>query len=145
MADELGWSRESVKDHVALERILPDAWKIIGATFQSVAPGNGNGSAPDFGAGAPFTENLLRAIVLLTASQQLELVTNLVPLFRVSALMGLKMSAPSQCQLALSPKDFSATSSLLLLSNKSNWSGGRLRVVRRSRRWRMSWGGAQTL
>jgi site-specific DNA-methyltransferase (adenine-specific)/modification methylase len=74
----LGWNKESVKDYAALRKIEKEAWSMIGATFESAAPGEENGVAPLEGATAPFTENLLRSILDLTPSQQLELVQELI-------------------------------------------------------------------
>lgn len=73
VADELGWSRSQVRDYANLENISPIAWKLIGATFQNIAPGDGDGAAPRFGATAPFTENLLRNILDLTEYHQVEI------------------------------------------------------------------------
>ncbi len=65
----LGWGREKVKDYVALQKICPEAWQKIGATFEKVAPINEEDVAPQNGATAPFTENLLRSILKLTPEQ----------------------------------------------------------------------------
>ncbi|MBF0140233.1 MAG: hypothetical protein HQL74_08130 [Magnetococcales bacterium] len=88
------------------DNIEKATWKIIGATFQGVAPRQEGGVAPEFGATAPFTlgivqtfqpaatcvekdtvtafvttvtftENLLREIVPLIPGQQVELVQSL--------------------------------------------------------------------
>ena len=76
----VGWTREKVRDYIALAKIDPEAWKIIvGATKQELAPEEEAAVAPAFGATAPkiFTEGLLRPIVAITAIQQLELVGSL--------------------------------------------------------------------
>ncbi len=77
VAVELGWTRERVRDYAALQKIASEAWSLIGATFQFVAPSTDEQSAPMFGAAAPFTEGLLRSIIPLTPDQQLELVSEL--------------------------------------------------------------------
>lgn len=71
-----GWSREAVKDYKALKKIDSEAWTIVGASFQNVAPDDESDAAPESGASAPkapFTEGLLRNILDLDASQQLSL------------------------------------------------------------------------
>lgn len=77
IAEVLGWSREKVKDYAALHKICPPAWEYIGATFEKTASFSEEGVAPTIGATAPFTERLLREILLLTPAQQMELVTEL--------------------------------------------------------------------
>ena len=73
----LGWSREAVKDYVALAKIDPEAWKTIGATFAINPAKPTKNGAPEHGASAPspFTEGLLRCILDLTPAQQLLLCT----------------------------------------------------------------------
>lgn len=78
IAEIMEWSREKVKDYVRLHKICKEAWNLIGATFQITAPGEEKTSAPQNGATAPFTENLLREILQLTPEQQLELVKDLI-------------------------------------------------------------------
>jgi DNA modification methylase len=77
IAGELGWSREKVRDYATLSRIDPQAWTMVGATFQSEAVAREEDVAPTFGAAAPFTENLLRSVIALTPEQQVELVRDL--------------------------------------------------------------------
>jgi predicted transcriptional regulator len=76
IAEELGWSRSAVADYAALRKIAPEAWSVV-ATFQAGALSRGEDDATSVVAAATFTENLLRAIVPLTAEQQLELVQDL--------------------------------------------------------------------
>ena len=76
----LGWSREKIKDYKALEKICKKAWDIIGATFENNSTKDENNTAPINGAKAPtlpFSEFLLRSILQLRPSQQLELVKEL--------------------------------------------------------------------
>src|SRR2546427_423488 len=103
VGEALGWSRETVKDYIALDTLDKDAWTVISATFAPRAMDHDDDAAPDVGAGAPhenkesttrgakkchqrhilaalkvespFTENLLRHILDLTPAQQLELCT----------------------------------------------------------------------
>ena len=77
VADELGWSREKVRDYATLSKIDSRAWKVAGATFQTTTLAQGDDAAPSLGASAPFTEGLLRVITLLSPDQQLELVQDL--------------------------------------------------------------------
>ena len=77
-ADEMGWSREKVKDYVRLQNINAETWEIIGATFQNIAPNTQNRSAPQNGAVAPISEGLLRSITCLQPDHQHELVTDLI-------------------------------------------------------------------
>ncbi len=73
----LGWDRASVRDYAALKKICPEAWQMIGATFEKNAPSLEDGIAPLNGAIAPFTEGLLRSVLDLMPSQQLDLVQEL--------------------------------------------------------------------
>ena len=60
MADEIGWSREKVKDYKKLKDIYPCVWQMIGAEFKKTAPMIQKNDAPKIGAIAPITEGLLR-------------------------------------------------------------------------------------
>ena len=73
----MGWSREKVRDFLALRNICGEAWEIVGATLDNLAPSDLEDNAPDAGAIAPFTEGLLRSIVSLNPDQQVELVKKL--------------------------------------------------------------------
>jgi hypothetical protein len=75
----LGWSREAVRDYLALHKIDIEAWKIIGATFYAAPVKGKKHVAPDDGAMAPspFSERLLRDIVHLIPAQQRDLVGRL--------------------------------------------------------------------
>lgn len=77
IAEELGWSREKVRDFATLAKIDRRAWEVVGATFRVGAAAQDEDIAPSFGATAPFTEGLLRNILFLTADQQLDLVQDL--------------------------------------------------------------------
>lgn len=71
----LKWSREKVKNYASLKQISPDAWSIIGTTFENVVPDTNEGLVPTNGTTVPsFTEGLLRSILDLAPEQQLELV-----------------------------------------------------------------------
>ncbi len=75
--ETLGWSRERVRDFIGLRKIDRQAWEVVGATWENGGAKRENDEAPEDGAGAPFTEKLLRAILPLTPPQQLELVRDL--------------------------------------------------------------------
>jgi hypothetical protein len=67
VANELGWSREKVKVYAALQAIDEKAWQIIGTTVRDSASVRENGDVPDVGTPVPFTENLLRVLIPLSA------------------------------------------------------------------------------
>lgn len=77
IAEVQGWSREKVKDYVALKNICKGAWSVIGATFRLAEKNCTEDHAPTSGAIAPFTEGLLRDIISLQPHQQYELVEGL--------------------------------------------------------------------
>lgn len=77
LADELGWSRELVGKYAALKKIAPEAWRVIGTTFQADQSVRSDGGVPADGTSVPFTESLLREITDLDAVQQLDLVRQL--------------------------------------------------------------------
>ena len=77
VADSLGWSREAVKDYASLRKIAPEAWAAVGATVRDQGLVRQSATAPENGAVAPFTENLLRSVTQLRPEQQLELVKRL--------------------------------------------------------------------
>jgi hypothetical protein len=78
-----GWSRSTVADYVALQKISAEAWKVIVATFEGHSVDLKTDVATDVVAVAtksqlaPFTEYLLRSILSLAARQQLLLCTYL--------------------------------------------------------------------
>ena len=76
----LGWERESVRNYANLQKICPEAWDIIGTTFESGVPSTDNSAVPTNGTTVPtFTEGLLRSILDdLTDDQQVELVKELI-------------------------------------------------------------------
>ncbi|MBF0182233.1 MAG: DNA modification methylase [Magnetococcales bacterium] len=73
-AQDLGWSRDKIKDLASLQRITSEAWSLIGETFHKVTPRQAEQGSPDFGESSPFTVGLLQVIVPLQPEQQLELV-----------------------------------------------------------------------
>lgn len=73
----LGWDREKIKDHAALRKLCPDAWQIIGDTFEKNVPIEKNDTSPSEGDTSPFTVRLLQSILSLTPEQQTELVKEL--------------------------------------------------------------------
>lgn len=76
VADEMGWSRSKVADYSSLRKLSVDAWGTVAtSTRESVSPDDT--AATGFVATATFTERLLRDIVTLSPTQQLELVTEL--------------------------------------------------------------------
>jgi|GEM_PF-155247 len=77
IGDELGWSSQKTNDYANLKRIAPQAWGVISATLQASAEVERGDAADGKSATADFTEGLLRAIVQLTADQQLDLVQDL--------------------------------------------------------------------
>lgn len=73
-----GWSREKVKNYASLKQIDPLAWEVIGTTFEDIVPMTDEGAVPTNGTTVPvFTEGLLRSILDLTPTQQLDLVQSL--------------------------------------------------------------------
>jgi SAM-dependent methyltransferase len=78
-----GWSRSTVADYVALQKISAEAWNVIVATFESNAlPLKTETATYDVAVAtksqpSPFTEGLLRPILSLAARQQLLLCTYL--------------------------------------------------------------------
>jgi len=58
----------------------PEAWEIIGAEIRGRAPTESANAAPTNGAGAPFTENILRTTTLTRAADRLFASARIVPL-----------------------------------------------------------------
>jgi DNA modification methylase len=77
IAEEMGWSREAVRNYAGLAKIDRRAWSVIGTAFQSGAAAQEEDAVPSVGTTVPFTEGLLRNILFLTAAQQLDLVQDL--------------------------------------------------------------------
>ena len=74
----LGWSREKVSQYALLQKINSEAWKIIATTTDNIVAINENGVvAENATVVAIFSEGLLRSILPLTPSQQLDLVARL--------------------------------------------------------------------
>jgi len=67
VANELGWSREKVKVYAALQAIDEKAWQIVGTTVRNFDMVREDGVVPSDGTIVPFTENLLRVLVPLSA------------------------------------------------------------------------------
>jgi len=80
VAGIMGWSRDLVAKYVALNKIDSIAWQVVVTTFAvSVTLPSSNGVTDDVtSVTSPFNENILREIVQLTPTQQLELVRLLV-------------------------------------------------------------------
>jgi site-specific DNA-methyltransferase (adenine-specific) len=70
LADELGWSREKIKNFAALNNVCPEAWQIVGTALQNSVPMAEGDDVPKVGTDVPFTENLLRNIIPLSAETQ---------------------------------------------------------------------------
>src|SRR4051794_37485364 len=68
VADELNWSRESVRNYAALQKIAEPAWRVIGTNFQQIGLAQADDGVPLFGTDVPFTEGLLRFILPLTVA-----------------------------------------------------------------------------
>lgn len=77
IADMLGWKRPSVRDYALLQKIAKEAWDAIVATFENTTTSGDDEVATSFVATATFTERLLRDILPLKDSQQIELVKDL--------------------------------------------------------------------
>lgn len=75
VAQMMGWGRDSVKNYASLQKICPEAWGIVGTTFEGVVPIGDEEVVPTNGTTVPiFSERLLRSILNLTHKQQVELV-----------------------------------------------------------------------
>ena len=68
VADAIGWSLEAVKNYAALQKIDADAWAVVSTAFHQNVQDDENDAVP-----AIFTEVLLRNILDLEPSQQLDL------------------------------------------------------------------------
>lgn len=74
VADELGWSREKVRNFAALHAIDKKAWGIVGTTVRDFDLAQPDGDVPSAGTNVPnFTEGLLRVLPPLLPEQQHEL------------------------------------------------------------------------
>src|SRR5258707_3012283 len=78
IAEMLGWSREKVAQYAALKAIDPQAWEGIVTTFEQPVTLGGEKGVTPFVTNVTFTEGLLRSILPLTASQQRELVQDMI-------------------------------------------------------------------
>ena len=78
VADEIGWSREKVRNFANLENISPVAWECIGTEFRKAVPNLKDSPVPVFGTAVPITENILRNILPLTEIHQLAIVSELI-------------------------------------------------------------------
>jgi hypothetical protein len=74
VADELGWSREKVRNYAALQSIDAKAWEIVGTTVRDFGSAQSASDEPSPGTTVPtFTEGLLRVLPPLLPDQQFEL------------------------------------------------------------------------
>ena len=73
-ADVLGWGISKVKNYSALDDIAKDAWALIVTTFESGDKSQEESGVTSKVTDVTFTEGLLRTILSLSDSQQLELV-----------------------------------------------------------------------
>lgn len=91
VADAIGWSREAVKNYASLKRIDSDAWAVVGTAFQYFVPDDENNVVPVNGTTvpSPFTEGLLRNILDLEPSQQVEPIDDVVRAFEDLETAGL--------------------------------------------------------
>jgi len=77
IADELGWIFQQVSQYALLQKINRDAWGIISTTIQSTSCIPSSDAVDENSTVVEFTERLLRSIIPLTPSQQIELITEL--------------------------------------------------------------------
>jgi hypothetical protein len=70
VADDLGWSRENVKNHAALQKIDIKAWQIVGTAVRESNLVRESDDVPSGGTAVPFTERLLRVLPPLLPEQQ---------------------------------------------------------------------------
>ena len=77
IAEEMGWSRSAVSNYLALKGVAPEAWNTIATAMREASAPRQDGDVADIATPVAFTENLLRAIVVLTPDQQLDLVQDL--------------------------------------------------------------------
>ena len=73
-ADVLGWSVSKVKNYSALDNIAKDAWSLIVTTFEIGGKSQSESGVTLKVTDVTFSEGLLRPIINLSDSQQLELV-----------------------------------------------------------------------
>ncbi|MFI3120014.1 MAG: hypothetical protein QX203_08540 [Methylococcaceae bacterium] len=73
-ADVLGWSRGKVSQYDMLDNISKEAWAIIATTFEEQEKLPAKSSVAANATVVAFSERLLRDIINLSDSQQLELV-----------------------------------------------------------------------
>ena len=73
-----GWSRDKVKNYARLESIAPPAWDVIGTEFYKSVPTREDAHVPTVGTGVPISENLLRNILDLTETHQLQMIDGLI-------------------------------------------------------------------
>ena len=73
-ADVLGWSRGKVSQYDMLDNISKEAWAIIATTFEELGKLRAETVVAEKATSVAFNENMLRPIINLSDSQQLELV-----------------------------------------------------------------------
>ena len=78
VADEMGWSRDKVKNYSALKKVNGSAWKSIGTAIRESVPISNLDVVPSKGTGVPITESLLRNILNLNNSHQSKIVEDLI-------------------------------------------------------------------
>jgi len=79
IADVLGWSRGKVSQYALLQKIDGEAWQGVATTFENCRSSETEEGVAEVATSVatPFSENLLRSIILLTSEQQKELVHGL--------------------------------------------------------------------
>jgi site-specific DNA-methyltransferase (adenine-specific)/modification methylase len=77
VAEMLGWGRTQVANYAALQKICPEAWRIIVTTLESFVTRDQKEAVTQDSHIVTFSEGLLRSILDLTHVQQVELVKEL--------------------------------------------------------------------
>ena len=79
VADEIGWSREKVRNFANLENISPVAWDKVVDAFEKTSTIDKNGVSTKIVDGSTITESILRTNILpLTEIHQLSIVSDLI-------------------------------------------------------------------
>lgn len=73
----MGWGLSKVKNYSALSDISPKAWDVVVTTFEDNRDHDADDTVTAKVTGVTFSETLLREILHLSPTQQLELVTSL--------------------------------------------------------------------
>jgi len=77
-ADDMGWSRDKVKNYSALKKVNESAWESIGTAIRGSVPISNLDVVLSKGTGVPITESLLRNILNLNDSHQSKIVEDLI-------------------------------------------------------------------